>query len=139
MGDYHVQEFRRVVREVDECIRRRLRSLQRKKWKQPQTLPRMMIRAGYPGDEARRTWLTRNQWQAVYRRPVHLVCNVHWRWLADRRAVDLAGICRAVRRGWANSPLPTGIRGCAYPEGNLPLVGFYALLPAHRWTQEVRY
>jgi RNA-directed DNA polymerase len=78
VGYYRVQEFRRVFRELDEFIRSRLRSMQLKKWKKPRKFQRMMIRAGYPVDEARRTWIKMTKWQSVSRRPVRFVLNLRW-------------------------------------------------------------
>jgi group II intron reverse transcriptase/maturase len=78
VGYYRVQEFRKVFRELDEFIRSRLRSMQLKKWKKPRKFQRMMIRAGYPVDEARRTWIKMNKWQSVMRRPVRFVLNLKW-------------------------------------------------------------
>ncbi len=78
VGYYHVQEFRKVFRELDACTRSRLRSMQRKKWKKPKKFQRMMIRTGYPVDEARRTWIKMHTWQSVMRRPVRFVLNLQW-------------------------------------------------------------
>jgi RNA-directed DNA polymerase len=78
MGYYRIQECRRVFRELDEFIRSRLRSMQLKKWKKPRKFQRMMIRAGYPVNEARRTWIKMNKWQSVMRRPVRFVLNLKW-------------------------------------------------------------
>ena len=78
VGYYRVQEFRRVFRELDEFIRSRLRSMQLKKWKKPRKFQRMMIRAGYRVDEARRTWIKMTKWQSVMRRPVRFVLNLKW-------------------------------------------------------------
>ncbi len=78
VGYYRLQEFLRVFRELDEFIRSRLRSMQLKKWKKPRKFPRMMIRAGYPVSEARRTWIKMTKWQSVMRRPVRFVLNLKW-------------------------------------------------------------
>lgn len=78
VGYYRIQEFLRVFRELDEFIRSRLRSMQLKKWKKPRKLQRMMIRAGYPVSEARRTWIKMTKWQSVMRRPVRFVLNLKW-------------------------------------------------------------
>ena len=67
-----------MFRELDEFIRSRLRSMQLKKWKKPRKFQRMMIRAGYRVDEARRTWIKMNKWQSVSRRPVRFVLNLKW-------------------------------------------------------------
>ena len=76
VGYYRVQEFRKVFRELDEFIRSRLRSMQLKKWKKPRKFQRMMIRAGYRVDEARRTWIKMEKWQSVSRRPVRFTLNL---------------------------------------------------------------
>jgi RNA-directed DNA polymerase len=78
VGYYRIQEFLRVFRELDEFIRSRLRSMQLKKWKKPRKFQRMMIRAGYPVSEARRTWIKMTKWQSVMRRPVRFVLNLKW-------------------------------------------------------------
>ena len=49
-----------------------VRSMQLKKWKKPGRFQRMMIRAGYPVDEAKRIWLRMNTRQSVARVPVRL-------------------------------------------------------------------
>jgi hypothetical protein len=48
------------------------------KWKKPKQFQRMMIRAGYRVDEAKRTWIKMNKWQSVMRRPVRFVLNLKW-------------------------------------------------------------
>ncbi len=75
---FRIQEFRKVFKELDGFIRGRLRSMQLKKWKKPKKFQRMMIRAGYPVDEAKRTWLRMNKWQSVARPPVRFVLNLDW-------------------------------------------------------------
>jgi len=75
---FRIQEFRKVFKQLDGFIRSRLRSMQLKKWKKPKKFQRMMIRAGYPVDEARRTWVRMNKWQSVARRPVRFVLNLAW-------------------------------------------------------------
>ncbi len=78
VGYYRVQEFRQAFRESDACIRGRLRSMQLKKWKKPKKFQRMMIRVGYPVNEAKRTWIKMTKWQSVSRRPVRFVLNLNW-------------------------------------------------------------
>ena len=75
---FRIQEFRKVLKELDGLIRSRLRSTQLKKWKKPKKFQRMMIRAGYPVAEAKRTWVRMNKWQSVARRPVRFVLNLDW-------------------------------------------------------------
>jgi RNA-directed DNA polymerase len=78
VGYFRIQMFRKVFKELDGFIRGRLRSMQLKKWKKPKKFQRMMIRAGYPVDEAKRTWLRMNKWQSVARPPVRFVLNLDW-------------------------------------------------------------
>jgi len=75
---FRIQEFRKVFKELDGFIRSRLRSMQLKKWKKPKKFQRMMIRAGYPVDEAKRTWVRMSTSQSVARRPVRFVLNLAW-------------------------------------------------------------
>jgi group II intron reverse transcriptase/maturase len=75
---FRIQEFRKVFKELDGFIRGRLRSMQLKKWKKPKKFQRMMIRAGYPVDDAKRTWVRMNKWQSVARPPVRFVLNLDW-------------------------------------------------------------
>ena len=65
-------------RKGDQLSRSRPRSMQLKKWKKPRKFQRMMIRAGYPVDEAKRTWIKMTKWQSVARRPVRFVLNLKW-------------------------------------------------------------
>ena len=78
VGYFRIQEFRTIFGELDGFIRSRLRSMQLKKWKKPKKFQRMMILAGYPVDEAKRTWVAMNKWQSVIRRPVRFVLNLAW-------------------------------------------------------------
>lgn len=78
VGYFGIQEFRKVFKELDGFIRSRLRSMQLKKWKKPTKFQRMMIRAGYPVEEAKRTWVRMNKWPSVARRPVRFVLNLAW-------------------------------------------------------------
>ena len=75
---FRIQEFRKVFKELDGFIRGRLRSMQLKKWKKPRKFQRMMIRAGYPVDEAKRTWVRMSKWQSMARLPVRFVLDLAW-------------------------------------------------------------
>jgi len=75
---FRVQEFRQLFRNLDEFIRSRLRSMQLKKWKKPKKFQRMMIRAGFPVVNARRTWVKMSKWQSVTRPAVKFVLNLKW-------------------------------------------------------------
>ena len=57
---FRKQQFRKVFGELDGFIRSRLRSMQLKKWKNPRKFQRMMLRAGFPPDQSRRTWVRRD-------------------------------------------------------------------------------
>jgi group II intron reverse transcriptase/maturase len=75
---YRLQEFKRPLRELDEFIRSRLRSMQLKKWKKPAKFQRMMIRSGFPVDQARKTWVKMTKWQSTKRPEVKFVLNLKW-------------------------------------------------------------
>ena len=78
VGYFRIQEFRTIFGKLDGFIRSRLRSMQLKKWKKPKKFQRMMILAGYPVEEAKRTWVKMDRWQSVARRPVRFVLNLKW-------------------------------------------------------------
>jgi len=73
-----VQEFRQLFRQLDEWVRKRLRSIQLKKWKSPVKFQRVMIRAGYKPAEAKRTWVKMDRWQSVERQEVFFTLNLGW-------------------------------------------------------------
>jgi group II intron reverse transcriptase/maturase len=75
---YRIQEFKRPLRELDEFIRSRLRSMQLKKWKKPAKFQRMMIRAGFTVEQARRTWVKMTKWQSTRRPEVKFTLNLKW-------------------------------------------------------------
>ena len=75
---FRIQEFRKLFRDLDGWIRSRLRSTQLKKWKKPQKFQRIMISAGFPPQEAQRTWLRMDKWQSVSRLEVRYVLNLAW-------------------------------------------------------------
>ena len=78
VGYFGIQEFRTIFGKLDGFIRSRLRSRQLKKWKKPKKFQRMMILAGYPVEEAKRTWVKMDRWPSVARRPVRFVLNLKW-------------------------------------------------------------
>ena len=75
---FRVQEFRQLLRGLDEFIRSRLRSMQLKKWKKPRKFQKMMIRAGFPVVEAKRTWIKMRSWQSVERPVIKFLMNLKW-------------------------------------------------------------
>ena len=75
---FRIQEFRKVMGELDGFIRSRLRSMQLKKWKTPGKFQRMMIRAGFSPNKARRTWVRMRNWQSVSRPEVRFTLNLKW-------------------------------------------------------------
>jgi len=78
MAYFGIQQFRKIFKELDEFIRSRLRSMQLKKWKKPAKFQRMMIKAGFPVAEVRKTWIKMNKWQSIKRAPVKFVLNLKW-------------------------------------------------------------
>jgi group II intron reverse transcriptase/maturase len=76
---FRIQESQmRLFRDLDAWTRSRLRSMQLKKWKKPKKFQRMMIRAGFQPQEARRTRVKMNRWQSVNRKEVRFVLNLRW-------------------------------------------------------------
>lgn len=75
---FRKQQFRKVLGELDGFIRSRLRSMQLKKWKNPRKFQRMMLRAGFPLDHSKRTWIRMRNWQSVHRPEVRFVLNLKW-------------------------------------------------------------
>jgi len=78
IGYFKVQEFKNILKIFDGWIRSRLRSMQLKKWKNPHKFQRIMIKAGFKPQEARRVWVRMNKWQSVDRTPVRFVMNLKW-------------------------------------------------------------
>jgi group II intron reverse transcriptase/maturase len=75
---FGIQEFKMIFTELDWFIRSRLRSMQLKKWKKPAKFQRMMIRAGIPIAESKRTWVKMDKWQSATRPVVKFVLNLKW-------------------------------------------------------------
>ena len=75
---FRIQEFRMLFRDLDAWIRSRVRSMQLKKWKNPQKFQRVLINAGFNPQEARRIWVRMNKWQSVTRKEVRFVLNLQW-------------------------------------------------------------
>jgi RNA-directed DNA polymerase len=74
---FRIQESQqRLFRDLDAWTRSRLRSMQLKKWKKPRKFQRMMIRAGFQPQEARRTRVKMNRWQSVNRKEVRFVLDL---------------------------------------------------------------
>ena len=78
MGYYQVQEYKRVLQELDWFIRSRLRSMQLKKWKKPRKFQRIMINLGHDVDKSKRTWVKMTKWQSIHRADVKFVLNNKW-------------------------------------------------------------
>lgn len=75
---FSIQEFSRPFTELDGWIRSRLRSMQLKKWKNPQKFQRMLNRSEYKDREASRVWVKMNKWQSVDRLEVRCLLNLQW-------------------------------------------------------------
>ena len=78
VGNFGIQEFNYLFRDLDAWIRSRLRSTQLKKCTRSGKFQRIMIGAGFDPKEACRVWIKMDQWQSVMRRPVRLVLNLEW-------------------------------------------------------------
>lgn len=77
-GYFRLQELRKTLRELDGFTRSRLRSMQLKKWKKPKKFQRMMIRLGFPVEQARKTWVKMDVWRSARRMIVKYVLNLKW-------------------------------------------------------------
>jgi len=75
---FGIQEFKKIFNDLDGWIRSRLRSMQLKKWKKPRKFQRVMIKAGFKPQEARRAWIKMNKWQSIKRPVVRFVMNLKW-------------------------------------------------------------
>jgi group II intron reverse transcriptase/maturase len=75
---FGIQEFKKILKQLDEFTRSRLRSMQLKKWKKPKKFQRMMIKAGFPVAEARKTWVKMDKWQSIKRTVVKFLLNIKW-------------------------------------------------------------
>ena len=79
IGYFRIQEYRSVLRPLDEFIRNRLRSMQLKKWKRPKKFQRMMIRlAGSSPQEAGKVWVQMGKWHSIHRPAVRFTLNNRW-------------------------------------------------------------
>ena len=78
VGNFAIQEFNYLCRDLDAWIRSRLRSTQLKKWKKPGKFQRIMVKAGFDPKEAHRVWIKMDRWHSVMRRPVRIVMNLIW-------------------------------------------------------------
>lgn len=75
---FKIQEDRHIFDELDRFIRKRLRSMQLKKWKKPAKFQRVMIKAGFDPEEAKRTHIRMKSWSSVDRWPVKYTLNLNW-------------------------------------------------------------
>jgi group II intron reverse transcriptase/maturase len=75
---FQIQQFWTLFQDLDGWIRSRLRSMQLKKWKKPRKFQRMMIRAGFSPQRAKRVWVKMDKWQSAERREVRFVMNLEW-------------------------------------------------------------
>lgn len=78
MGYFQIQEYKRVLEELDWFIRSRLRSMQLKKWKKPSKFQRVMINLGIETGKAKNTWVKMNKWYSIHRADVKFVLNNSW-------------------------------------------------------------
>jgi len=78
IGYFRIQQFRKILGELDGWVRSRLRSMQLKKWKNPRKFQRIMIKSGFKAPEARKVWIKMNKWQSVFRKEVRFTLNLKW-------------------------------------------------------------
>jgi RNA-directed DNA polymerase len=75
---YRVQEFRSILGQLDGYIRNRLRSMQLKKWKNPQKFRRILAQAGYRLRNRKTGWVRMDKWSSLKMKEVKFVLNVDW-------------------------------------------------------------
>jgi RNA-directed DNA polymerase len=75
---FRIQEWQVALRELDQFIRRRLRSMQLKKWKKPKKFQRIMILRGRNPEEAQKTWVNMRRWASSNRKIVNWVLDLNW-------------------------------------------------------------
>lgn len=75
---FRIQEFKRPLKELDNYIRTRLRSIQLKKWKNPKKFQRIMIAQGCDPRVAHKTWVNMRKWKSALRRNVSITLNPEW-------------------------------------------------------------
>lgn len=75
---FRIQEFKKIFNDLDVWIRSRLRSMQLKKWKNSRKFQRIMMKLGFPSQQAHRVWVKMNKWQSVNRREVPFTMNLQY-------------------------------------------------------------
>jgi group II intron reverse transcriptase/maturase len=75
---FKIQEFASVFVRLDQWIRSRLRSMQLRKWKKPKRFQKMLLKSGFPVEEAKNTWVSMKQWRSTRRRVVQYMLNREW-------------------------------------------------------------
>jgi RNA-directed DNA polymerase len=75
---FKIQDNKSIFYELDCWIRKRLRSMQLKKWKKPAKFQRVMIKAGFDAEEAKQTWIRMKSWSSADRWQVNFTLNLQW-------------------------------------------------------------
>ena len=78
VGYFTVEETQTTMGNLDGWIRRRLRSMQLKKWKKPKKFQAKMRKAGYSVYYSEKTWLKMDVWRSSRNPKVHRVLPVKW-------------------------------------------------------------
>lgn len=78
VGYFQIQEFRMIFRDLDAWIRSRLRSMQLRKWKNARKFQRILVRAGFFPNKARKVWVRMKSWRSVMRPEVRYVLTNDW-------------------------------------------------------------
>ena len=78
VGYMKIQEFKRIMEDLDRFVRNRLRSIQLVKWKKPLKFQRIMIKAGKPIHDAKRTWVKMDRWKSIFRKEVLFTLDKNW-------------------------------------------------------------
>lgn len=75
---FKIQENRKIFSGLDCWIRRRIRSMQLKKWKKPKKFRRVMIKTGFPPEVVKHTHVRMKSWASTKRKEVNFVLNLEW-------------------------------------------------------------
>ena len=75
---FRMQESKSRLKDIDNWIRKRLRSMQLKKWKKPKRFRRFLVSQGWPPFEAAQVHVKMNRWRSAGRIEVNTSLNPKW-------------------------------------------------------------
>ena len=75
---FQIQETKYLFKELDYFVRKRIRSMQLKKWKKPNRFQHFLIQQGWHPTKARTVWVKMNRWKSALRQEVNYALNIKW-------------------------------------------------------------